>query len=192
MATDARQVTLMPDRTHWSAIAFTAAVAAVVAALAGPALLQPLPTVEAEMPRPSPVVTAAPTLDRPPSTAELHSAWVSQTAAPVALRVGESLQVWFAFRNVGSEPWIAGTPSEFRVGEVGPRPLPPDMRDGWISWDRPGRQSDRVIMPQEVATVRIGLTGTVPGTFRLGVRPVIDGIAWLEDQGVYMDVTVDE
>jgi hypothetical protein len=31
---------------------------------------------------------------------------------------------------------------------------------------------------------------TAPGVYRLDVRPVIDGVVWLENVGAYVDVTV--
>lgn len=180
----------MVRHTHWGAIAFTLTVAAIVVGIVGPRLLRPLPLppVDAD---PSEEPTAAPTLDHTPLAAELHSAWVAQ-AKPLTLAAGESGEVWFTFRNIGSVPWIRGGSSELRLGEVGARPLVPEMRRDWLGWDRPGRQSEDLVRPMEVATIRVGVTGSIPGTFRLAVRPVVDGITWLEEQGVYVDITVEE
>ena len=108
------------------------------------------------------------------------------------LNVDAETEVWFKFKNLGSVPWVKGAASELRLGEVGIRPLLPDMRRNWVNWDRPGSQEEPVVDPQEVATVRVGLRGSVPGTFRLSVRPVVDGVAWLENEGVFIDITVNE
>jgi hypothetical protein len=51
---------------------------------------------------------------------------------------------------------------------------------------------------QDLAVVPSGATttftfrvrGVRPGTFSLHLRPVIDGITWMEDEGVYMVVAV--
>jgi hypothetical protein len=39
-------------------------------------------------------------------------------------------------------------------------------------------------------TFTFRVRGVRPGTFALHVRPVVDGITWMEDEGVYMVVVV--
>jgi hypothetical protein len=65
------------------------------------------------------------------------------------------------------------------------------MRVGWWSWDRPARQSELVVHPQQLATFSFKVAGAAPGVYRLNVRPVVDGVAWLEDDGVFVDITVE-
>ena len=176
-------------RRHWGPLLFTLAIGVgLFSFIAGP-ITRPLPmppAVDAEEPMP----TATPTSDRTPLPEELHSQWYTQTLPP-SLSIGESIHVTIQFRNVGLTPWISGSPSEIRLGEVGPRPLPPEMRVDWLYWDRPARQSELVVLPQQLATFSFKVAGAAPGTYQLNVRPVVDGVTWLEDEGVYVDITVE-
>lgn len=139
------------------------------------------PTPEAE--------TFDPASLRTPLPEELHSQWYTQTVAPV-MAVGETATVTLQFRNVGDTAWIKSSPSEVRLGEVGARPLPPEMRVDWLAPDRPAAQSESVVDERQLATFTFKIAGAVPGTFRLRLRPVVDGVKWLDDDGVFVDVTV--
>jgi hypothetical protein len=47
-------------------------------------------------------------------------------------------------------------------------------------------QSQAVVAPGEVASYPFELIGpAAPGIYRVYLRPVIDGITWMEDEGVY-------
>jgi hypothetical protein len=173
--------------THWGSLVFTVVVGIVAWVLLSPRLTAPIESpkvVEADEPEPT-----APVSDRVPFPAELHSQWYTQTL-PLSLSAGEIGDVTIQYRNVGHTEWIFGSPSEVRLGEVGPRPLPPEMRVDWFSWDRPARQAELVVLPYQLATFTFQVAGAAPGTYRLNVRPVVDGVAWLEDEGVYVDITV--
>jgi hypothetical protein len=171
--------------THWGALLFTLFIAgAAVLFLSGP-LLAPL-TTPVSSPRPS---TERPVSLRTPLPAELHSEWVTQSAAPV-IDVGGTASVTIQFRNIGTVPWVKSSPSEIRLGEVGTRPLPAGMKTEWFSPDRPAVQEESVVPARELVSFTFKITGTAPGTYRLQVRPVVDGVAWLEDQGVQVDITV--
>lgn len=180
----------MNRRTHWGALLFTVAIAAGAMSLVSGALLSPLkaavsapPDAEAEE------ETVEPGSLRTPLPEELHSEWYTQTVAPV-IDVGDIAVVTIQFRNVGHTPWIKNSPSELRLGEVGPRPLPPAMRLDWFSPDRPAVQTESIVTEYRLATFTFKVAGTAPGTYRLRVRPVVDGVKWLDDEGVYVDITV--
>jgi glucose/arabinose dehydrogenase len=121
-----------------------------------------------------------------------HSAWVSQSPWPTVTAGALSDPYTVTFRNTGSRPWRKGVAGEqANLGIVG------DDRSfvGWaVDWPSP----DRVAIQAEVE-VAPGATGTFTfrfraptanGTYRIGLRPVIDGVAWMEDQGVFLVVTV--
>jgi hypothetical protein len=134
--------------------------------------------------------TPIPGSDRIPLVPELHSRWYTQTNPP-ALTPGEVTDVTIQFRNVGLTPWIKGSPSEIRLGEIGPRPLPPAMRVDWRAFDRPAVQHEAIVYEQQLATFTFQIKGAALGTFRLNVRPVVDGVAWLNEEGVFVDITVE-
>jgi hypothetical protein len=182
----------MNQGTHWGALLFTFAIAGTALLLLSGALLAPLPVPPLPATDPSAdeeVVEPARLRTHLPE--ELHSQWYTQTVAPV-IDVGDAAVVTIQFRNVGHTPWIKNSPSELRLGEVGPRPLPPAMRLDWLMPDRPAFQSEDVVDERQLATFTFKVAGAAPGTYRLRVRPVVDGVKWLSDEGVYVDITVRE
>lgn len=176
--------------THWGAALFTLAIAATTLWLLSGSLFAPLSRPAGSTPQPSTEVEAVdPASLRTPLPEELHAQWYTQSVAPV-LAVGETATVTLQFRNVGHTAWFKNSPSEVRLGEVGERPLPPEMRLDWLAPNRPAAQSEPVVDERQLATFTFKVSGAVPGTFRLRVRPVVDGVKWLEDEGVFVDITV--
>jgi hypothetical protein len=173
--------------THWGSLVFTFVIAMVSWSLLAGRLTAPIQSpslVDADEPEPTAV-----TSQRVPHAVELHSEWYTQTLPPT-LTAGETADITIQFRNVGHTEWIYGSPSEIRLGEVGPRPLPPEMRVDWFHWDRPARQTELVVSSQQLVTFTFKVVGAAPGVYRLNVRPVVDGVSWLKDEGVYVDITV--
>lgn len=126
----------------------------------------------------------------PPPPTAVHSRWVTQTAIP-PLAVGTTTRVTLIFRNTGTAAWDRGTPSEVRLGVVGEDPTfaQLDMATEWLGPTRPAAQAEAHVAPGETASFTFRVRATQPGTFHLGLRPVIDGVRWLEDEGVYVTVT---
>ena len=184
-------LTPMNRGMHWGALLFTLAVAAAALPLLSGALLAPLttPVPSATAGPESDIDTADPARLRTPLPEELHSKWYTQTAKPI-IDVGETAVVTVQYRNVGHTPWFKGSPSEIRLGEIGPRPLPPAMRVDWLTPDRPAAQTEAVVNERELATFTFKVAGDAPGTYRLRLQPVVDGVKWLADEGVFVDITV--
>lgn len=178
---------------HGGAVAFTLLVALGLAGLAttfprwSADVLGALDRKPSVAPAPSSVPpTPVPTA---PAAAALSSAWVSQSGYP-GIVVGGTATITLTFRNTGSATWRRGTPSEARLGIVGDPGYDPSMALDWPFPERPAVQGEAVVAPQQIATFTFKARGTHPGTFRLRVRPVVDGVAWLNDEGVYVDVEV--
>ena len=81
------------------------------------------------------------------------------------------------------------------TARVGAFRLPEDSRDsGLLVTHLPGlpsryaRQAEAFVLPGETATFTFRIAGTadLPQTIRL--RPVVDGVRWLEDEGLYLVV----
>jgi hypothetical protein len=60
----------------------------------------------------------------------------------------------------------------------------------WLLPNRPGVQAETVVPPGGIATFVFPVGGARPGGYRIPLRPVIDGLLWLEDQGMFVDVIV--
>jgi uncharacterized protein YkwD len=126
------------------------------------------------------------------SAASYHSRWVSESPYPT-LHGGEtSSPLTVAFMNAGATAWVKGAPGqEARLGI--------NLDDvTWsslgVNWPLPNR-----VATQTEATVNAGQTATftfqvkapaAPGVYSIHLRPVIDGVTWMEDEGVFLIVTV--
>jgi len=127
-----------------------------------------------------------------PTDNGLHSAWTSQTQVP-ALQPASTTQITLLFRNTGTKTWTRGLAgSQVALGVNGDSGAfsAMGMNVGWPSANRVAVQNEASVGPGGIAsfsfTVRAPFSA---GTVRIPLRPVIDGVAWLEDQGVFIPVT---
>ena len=129
----------------------------------------------------------------PPAPADngLHSSWTSQTTLP-AMQPAAQSQVTLQFRNTGTKTWTKGVVgSEVALGVRGDSTAySSSMNVGWPMPNRVAVQNEAAVAPGAVAsftfTVKAPLSA---GTVQIPLRPVVDGVAWLEDQGVFVPVT---
>ena len=127
----------------------------------------------------------------PPPPPTYHSAWVAQSGYP-SLPFGGSAQVWVTVKNTGTATWAKGTATEARIGVVGDDRTLARLGLGasWPIPDRPAVQSEDSVAPGQVATFAFSVAGVRLGTYPLRLRPVIDGLTWMEDQGIFLQITV--
>ncbi len=122
----------------------------------------------------------------------LHSAWMSQTQVP-AMQPASTSQTTLLFRNTGTKTWTKGVAgSQVTLGVNGDSASfsALGMNVGWPSANRVAVQNEASVGPGAVASFTFALKAPLAaGTVRILLRPVIDGVAWLEDQGVFVPVT---
>jgi len=126
-----------------------------------------------------------------PAASALRSRWVSQKA-PQVIPLGKTATATFVFRNIGSASWIRSSAAEARLGIVGDdtRLFDLGMAVGWPAPNRLAVQAEDVVAVGEVATFTFRLRGSVTGRHHILVRPVVDGVTWMDDDGAYFDVVV--
>lgn len=176
-------------RDH-TALVYTLTIGLLVPALVLAWLISVL-TVPTRSDEPRPVASTGPVSVRTPLASEVHSKWVTQRG-PAAILVDGTADFEMVFRNTGSVAWVRGTASEVRLGIAGDDPAFAE-RGFAVDWPLPTRvaaQSEPVVDPGEVATFRFSVLGATPGILFLPLRPVIDGVAWLEDEGAYVELIV--
>ena len=126
-----------------------------------------------------------------PSDNGLHSAWTSQTQMP-AMQPASTSQVTLLFRNTGTKTWTRGLAgSQVALGVNGDSGAfsALGMNVGWPSANRVAIQNEASVGPGAVATFTFTVKAPFSaGTVRIPLRPVVDGVAWLEDQGVFVPV----
>jgi glucose/arabinose dehydrogenase len=126
------------------------------------------------------------------SDAGWHSRWIGQSPNPSLAPGTTSADLTVTFRNTGTKTWTRGV-----VGQQALLGIKNDDRT-WsslaVSWPdaaRPAVQNEPTVPPGADATFTFKVKAPqTPSTYVLALRPVIDGVTWLEDQGVFVSVTV--
>jgi hypothetical protein len=132
-----------------------------------------------------------------------HAAWFGQSGYPT-LCAGQSSTATVAFYNSGTIGWVKSRMGQVAyLGTWGPEPgqdqptaLGGDGQlgtpnTGWPRYNRIAIQPADYVGPGQVAWFQFTIQApTAPGTYRLYLRPLIEGATWLEDYGVYWVVTV--
>lgn len=126
-----------------------------------------------------------------PPVLTYHSAWVSQSDYPT-MSFGDTATVWVKLMNTGTAAWVKGTSTEARIGIVNDDQTLTNLglADGWLLSNRPAAQTETNVMPGQTATFTFSIKGVRLGSYPLRLRGVVDGITWLDDQGIYLQITV--
>jgi glucose/arabinose dehydrogenase len=123
-----------------------------------------------------------------------HAAWIDQSPWPT-LRPGGSVSYTIRFRNTGDQTWQRG--SAFRqvnLAVSGDSTAFADagMAVNWLSANRVATTTEASVAPNAIGSFTFTLRApSTPGTYRLPLHPVIDGVQHLEDEGVYVLVVSD-
>jgi hypothetical protein len=126
------------------------------------------------------------------TTVDYHSRWLTQSPYPT-LRAGQvSGQLSISFVNTGSQTWTKGLlGQEARLGVNRDNETWAALGVGWPSANRVALQSEPSVAPGGVGTFTFQVRAPVtPGVYAINLRPVIDAVTWMEDQGVFLYVTV--
>ena len=145
----------------------------------------------------------APPSATPTKLPGFHAAWYGQSGY-MRLCPGGAAQATLAYYNSGSRGWVSGKMGEAAYlgtwqsepGQDQPSILGGDGQlgspaTGWPRFNRIAQQPASYVGPGQVAWFQFGLQApSLPGTYRLYVRPLIEGAQWLEDIGVFWQVLV--
>ena len=191
-------------RTHASLVALICALIVLV----GPASREPValastaPSIEGAACVSSVGPGIPPPSSLPFGVPGFHASWYGQSGY-ATLCAGQRWTATVAFYNSGTFGWVSGRMGEMAfLGAVDPASRDesesalggtggtgPDT--DWPSPNRAAAQPAAYVGPGQVAWFQFTLEApTAPGTYRLYVRPVIEGATWMEDQGVFVEVRV--
>ena len=132
-----------------------------------------------------------------------HAAWHGQSGY-MSLCAGDRATATVAYYNSGSFGWVQGRmgqaaylgtwdrePGQDRPSVLGGDGAFGSPATGWPRYDRVAAQPAAYVGPGQIAWFQFSVQApTTPGTYRLGIRPLIEGATWLEDYGVFWEVTV--
>jgi hypothetical protein len=121
-----------------------------------------------------------------------HSSWAAQSAYPTLARGAVSSVLMVQFTNTGTLPWVKGAVGQqANLGVVNDDNTWSGLGVGWLTPNRVAAQSEAIVNPGGIGTFTFQLRApSTPGVYRIAVRPVIDGTTWMENQGVFLVVTV--
>jgi len=139
----------------------------------------------------------------PSGQSGFHASWYGQSGYPT-LCAGERSTATVAYYNSGSRGWVSGRMGEVAYlgtwspvpGQDQPTSLGGDGQlgspnTGWPRYNRVAIQPADYVGPNQVAWFQFTIQAPpAPGTYRLYIRPLIEGAQWMEDYGVYWYVTV--
>jgi hypothetical protein len=132
-----------------------------------------------------------------------HAAWYGQSGYQ-SLCPGQLASAVVAFYNSGSLGWVSGRMGEAAYlgtwnpepGQDRPSPIGGDGQfgspaTGWPRYNRVAAQPAAYVGPGQVAWFQfIVRAPSTAGTYRLALRPLIEGATWMEDYGVFWVFTV--
>lgn len=121
-----------------------------------------------------------------------HSRWSGQSPDPT-LAPGQIASLVVALQNTGYRGWYRGAPNQqAAIGTSAPLDQArPDLAHGWLSLTRPATTTTSYVGPGQIGWFQFNVQAPwQPGDYRLSLRGVVDGVTWLEDQGIYFTIRV--
>lgn len=127
-----------------------------------------------------------------PPDSGYHARWSAQSANPT-LYSGQLATLVVALENTGSRGWHRGVADQqANLGTNDPQDSErPDLAASWLSANRVTSTTTDYVGPGELGwfefTVRAPATA---GEYQLALRGVVDGVDWLENDGIFFTITV--
>ncbi len=131
-----------------------------------------------------------------------HAAWYGQSGYPT-LCPGQTARAVLAYYNSCSLGWAVAPLEYAALGTWGPSPgqdqpsiLGGDGTRGtpntrFAGYNRPAAMPAGYIGPGQVAWFQFTVKApSTPGSYRFYLRPLFEGVQWMEDYGVFWQVTV--
>jgi len=137
------------------------------------------------------VVTFGSVVDAVFAAPDYHATFYGEAPFPT-VAPGQTAEWVIAFTNAGTTGWDQRRATAVRLGTWSPQDAPSLFATTtWIAPNRPAEQTTTWVGPGQQAWFRVQLKAPdAPGMYRLYLRPVIEGVEWLENVVAYVDVSV--
>jgi len=151
--------------------------------------------------------SAGPGIPPPTSVASgvpgFHASWYGQSGY-MTLCPGDSMTAVVAMYNSGSLGWLRGVMGQVSyLGTWNPIPgqdMPSVLggdgqlgspNTGWPRYNRVAVQPADYVGPNQISWFQFAVKApATPGTYTLYIRPLIEGATWMEDYGIFWQITV--
>jgi len=132
----------------------------------------------------------APVRALPPDSG-YHASWSAQSADPT-VTIGATAKLVVALKNTGSRGWYNddGAGPHVVIGTNDPQDADrSDLAGDWLSTNRVTSTTTAYVGPGEVGWFEFTVRApAAAGDYRLALRGVVDGIGWLEDDGIFFTI----
>jgi uncharacterized protein YkwD len=127
-----------------------------------------------------------------PPDSGYHARWTAQSPDPI-FDPGELGTLVVAIKNTGSRGWYKGVADQqVNLATSNPQDAEhPDLAAGWLSANRLASTTTDYVGPGEVGWFKFTLRAPMKaGQYSLALRGVVEGISWLEDDGIFFTIRV--
>ncbi len=120
-----------------------------------------------------------------------HCQWVEQSSYP-ALQPLEITTVWVKFKNTGTATWYNYGDHPIRLGTSHDQDRTSNFyKHTWISDNRASNLVESSVAPGETGKFEFYIKAPETAkNYQEYFQPVVEGITWMEDWGVYWDINV--
>ena len=130
----------------------------------------------------------------PPPSPTYSSGFLDQTPWPT-LAPGTTTAVTVRFKNTGTATWlrgVAGRQANLGINGDSRSFAALGMSVSWLSADRVATTQEASVAPGAVGTFTFSVRAPLQtGEYRIPLRPVVDGVQWMTDEGVFLVVKSD-
>src|SRR2546427_4815899 len=127
-----------------------------------------------------------------PPDSGYHARWSAQSPDPI-LEPAQLATLVVALQNTGSRGWYRGVAGEAaNLGTNDPQDAErTELADGWLSANRLTSTTTEDVGPGEVGWFESKVRApSTAGEYRLALRGVVEGVDWLEDDGIFFTIHV--
>jgi hypothetical protein len=127
-----------------------------------------------------------------PPDSGYHARWSAQSPDQTVYP-GARVPLVVAVQNTGSRGWYRGVANQqANLGTSDPQDAAhPELALDWLSPNRLTSTTTDYVGPGDVGWFEFSVRApTTPGRYTLAVRGVVDGVGWLEDDGIFFTIDV--
>ena len=129
------------------------------------------------------------TIALPPDSG-FHATWTAQSADPT-VTIGATTTLVLALKNTGSRGWYNdGSGQQVVLGTTDPQDADRfELAGDWLSANRVTSTTTDYVGPGELGWFEFTVRApAAAGDYRLALRGVVDGVTWLEDEGIFFTI----